>query len=382
MHKPIKQKTKIFWSHPNVGFTIVELPPSLKFRRASLVPNNNVKQGFTIVELLVVIVVIGILAAITIVSYTGISQKAAVASLVSDLDNAAKQLKVFQVINNNYPLTNNCSSAESSTNICLKNSGNSTYQYAVNNNTNPQTFSIVAIKGPITYKVTNFTVPSLEDSIVNGLVLRLDAGNTASYPGIGTDWVDLSGNNNNGTFFNHVTYNGLNNGSLTFDGTDDYVDVGNGASLTITNSVTADAWVKTNVNSGIQMIVGKGNDWRVEKVDSNYRFEHRNSSNVIVNSSGNNTSTDWVYIAATYELNTFVKLYINGNLVDSQPQALSTRISSANNQIGNNYAWHSGGIYNDYFFNGYIANVRIYNRALSSTEITQNFNATKSRYGL
>ncbi|HZJ34804.1 MAG TPA: prepilin-type N-terminal cleavage/methylation domain-containing protein, partial [Candidatus Angelobacter sp.] len=54
-------------------------------------------NGFTIVELLVVIVVIGILAAITIVSYTGISQKAKEASLQSDLDNASKQIKLFQV---------------------------------------------------------------------------------------------------------------------------------------------------------------------------------------------------------------------------------------------------------------------------------------------
>src|SRR5665647_1189470 len=65
-------------------------------------------HGFTIVELLVVIVVIAILAAITIVTYTGISSKATVASLVSDLDNASKQLKIFQVINGAYPTANNC----------------------------------------------------------------------------------------------------------------------------------------------------------------------------------------------------------------------------------------------------------------------------------
>lgn len=52
------------------------------------------KQGFTIVELLVVIVVIGVLAFITIIAYTGISQKATIASLTSDLDNAAKRLKL------------------------------------------------------------------------------------------------------------------------------------------------------------------------------------------------------------------------------------------------------------------------------------------------
>ena len=76
------------------------------------------QNGFTIVELLVVIVVIGILAAITIVSYNGISQRAIVVSLQSDLSNSSQQLKVFQVLNSAYPQTNDCSIAERATHIC------------------------------------------------------------------------------------------------------------------------------------------------------------------------------------------------------------------------------------------------------------------------
>ena len=70
---------------------------------------NNIKSfnncGFTIVELLVVIVVIGILAAISIVSYSGVSTKAIIASLQSDLSNAATQIKMFQATDSsgNYP---------------------------------------------------------------------------------------------------------------------------------------------------------------------------------------------------------------------------------------------------------------------------------------
>lgn len=106
--------------------------------------------AFTIVELLVVIVVIGILATVTIVSYTGITNKAILASLSSDLDGASRQLKLFQTINGNYPATVSIdcvTTPDTITNKCLKlSSGNTvtslTDDYSVNNTTNPQTFSL------------------------------------------------------------------------------------------------------------------------------------------------------------------------------------------------------------------------------------------------
>src|SRR5665647_3755423 len=106
-------------------------------RRFRAAPQGNVTigsgksrttPGFTIVELLVVIVVIAILAAITIVTYIGISSKATVASLVSDLTNASQQLKIFQVTNGAYPTANNCPTP-GGTEICLKSSGGTVYVY-------------------------------------------------------------------------------------------------------------------------------------------------------------------------------------------------------------------------------------------------------------
>jgi len=116
--------------------------------------------GFTIVELLVVIVVIAILAAITIVSYIGISSKATAASLVSDLDNASKQLKLFQVINGAYPTANNCPTP-GSTEICLKASGGTVYVYTSTNTTNPQTFALTATKSGTSYIIANDTKPAV-----------------------------------------------------------------------------------------------------------------------------------------------------------------------------------------------------------------------------
>ncbi|HZJ34844.1 MAG TPA: prepilin-type N-terminal cleavage/methylation domain-containing protein [Candidatus Angelobacter sp.] len=148
------------------AFTIVELPTSPRLRRTSLVKSNrqtlNLSKGFTIVELLVVIVVIGVLAALTIVSYTGISQRATEASLKSDLTNASQQLKMYQVTNSAYPTSldvNNCL-VPASENMCLKPSpGNSYSSYTVNNSSALQTFSLDATNDTTVYRITNNSTP-------------------------------------------------------------------------------------------------------------------------------------------------------------------------------------------------------------------------------
>lgn len=115
-------------------------------------------NGFTIVELLVVIVVIGILATITIVSYTGISNKAIQTSIISDLDNASKQFKIFQVNNSAYPDTLNCAIPNSATNACIKPSGNNVIaSYIRDNAILPQGFCINITNGNNSYKITSTT---------------------------------------------------------------------------------------------------------------------------------------------------------------------------------------------------------------------------------
>jgi len=117
------------------------------------------RNGFTIVELLVVITIIGILVAISIVSYTGITQKAIVVSLQSDLSNASQQLKMFQVEKDTYPTAINCTNPTSDE-ICLKSSPGVFYQYAANNMVNPQTFVLEAASSGQIYSVNQETSSS------------------------------------------------------------------------------------------------------------------------------------------------------------------------------------------------------------------------------
>ena len=119
------------------------------------------QRGFTIVELLIVIVVIAILAAITIVAYTGISQRAIAASLQSDLDNSSKKLKLFQVDNSAYPTTNDCSASPATGSICLKSASGTTYTaFQIGNTSNPQTFCLTAMNNGINYFITNDGTPT------------------------------------------------------------------------------------------------------------------------------------------------------------------------------------------------------------------------------
>ncbi|MBC7868734.1 prepilin-type N-terminal cleavage/methylation domain-containing protein [Candidatus Saccharibacteria bacterium] len=110
-------------------------------------------SGFTIVELLIVIVVIGILAAITIVAYNGIQSRARAAAVSSALEQTVKKLALYAVDNNVFPID--------LATIGIVNSGGTSYQYSVNNAVTPQTYCVTATNGTTFYRVnaTN-TAPS------------------------------------------------------------------------------------------------------------------------------------------------------------------------------------------------------------------------------
>lgn len=129
---------------------------------------NYSRSGFTIVELLVVIVIIGILGAITIISYTSISQKATAASLQSDLNSGSNRLKMYQVEHGQYPDTLTLSGAgnycptPNDTKYCLKSSSGNTLDYTPASGSSPQSFTLDATStNNTTYSVTNNFSPFL-----------------------------------------------------------------------------------------------------------------------------------------------------------------------------------------------------------------------------
>lgn len=144
-------------------------------------------SGFTIVELLVVIVVIGILATITIISYTGISNKAITVSLISDLDSASKQLKLYYIDHGTYPtiMVANCPTAPIADNkYCIKASTGNTFTYT---SIVPSTFHLTSTNNNnSSYSSTDNTVPALTTTAPGSSVGSACPAGFIPVPGSGT----------------------------------------------------------------------------------------------------------------------------------------------------------------------------------------------------
>jgi len=217
----------------------------------------------------------------------------------------------------------------------------------------------------------------------SSLVLYLDASAKNSYNDLvnAGAWKDMSGNNNNGTLVNGPTFNSGNGGSIVFDGTDDYVDCGNASSVNLTSAITTSAWIKKPHATNYQAIIDKGRDnfgawsFALNETTTPAATWHVRISGVnrIINANTNYGNNIWTFITGTFD-GTTLSIYQNGVLSNSAnysgtigTNAISVRVGATNDGL---------------YFNGNIANAQIYNRALSATEVTQNFNATRGRFGI
>ena len=222
--------------------------------------------------------------------------------------------------------------------------------------------------------ISNFVTGKVESSIVsNGLVLNLDAANSSSYPGSGTTWTDLSGNGNNGTLVNGPTYNSSNGGNLAFNGSNAYVDV----TLTKTASCTFSTWAKTTVSNPNGMLFNAGNDGSGPDLFFSGGFICWNIWDTYANRLGNLPANfangNWHnYVVVNDAVSNTTKLYYDGVLYGT----------AAYRSAANTNKLYIGGTTNSYMWNGSIANFQVYNRSLNLSEVQQNFNNLRSRFGL
>jgi hypothetical protein len=223
--------------------------------------------------------------------------------------------------------------------------------------------------------------------VTNGLVLNLDSANKDSYPGTGTTWNDLSGNNNNGTLINGVVWNPiLNGGSMVFDGVDDLINCG------VTNNIftndtfaTIECWFKSSDNGagtvdngciigtrvGKNMMLCKGTNGIAK-----YLYDTTTDGNQTILGTTDVFDQEWHYIVGVFN-NGATIIYIDG-------VSEGTGTSTAPLDISTSHDFGVGGdpqnvnrqVY------GQVAIGRVYSKALTSEEVQQNFNAQKTRFGL
>jgi len=240
----------------------------------------------------------------------------------------------------------------------------------------------VRVTGFGTYYATEFN-ENVVDIVRNGLVLNLDAGNLASYPGIGNTWTDVSGNGKNGTLTLGPTYSSANGGSIVFDGVDDYVDCGV-VNFTSGTSITVEVWVKPNSSQNTYADIldynhGVGGLGFVIQQDgtllNQYYFAYYNGSSYDITPTITLNSNSFNHLI-------FVK---SGTSTIGYLNSVNTIQYTGSSNINCTGLSFSLGrfIYdNTRKFKGNISNIKIYNRALTATEVLQNFNALATRYGL
>ena len=203
--------------------------------------------------------------------------------------------------------------------------------------------------------------------IVNsGLVLCLDAANLKSYPGSGNTWTDLSGSGNNGILTNGPTYSSANSGVIIFDGVDDRVDTITVSSLT---TMTIEIWIYDTRSSGQRDILSyNGNSGAYTFNGSTFRTDGNGLVGRSFAGVGDPPLNTWYRFC-------YVK---NGDLYINETKYTG---SGTNNPYGVISLGNTRSDVNNRL-NGRISNVKIYNRALTQSEISQNFNALRGRYGI
>jgi hypothetical protein len=233
------------------------------------------------------------------------------------------------------------------------------------------------------------TVPTTPSIITTGLVLNLDASNPLSYSGTGTTWTDLSGNGNNVTLYNGASYSSANSGTMVFDGINDYGRLTYNSNFNLSNTEsTLEVWFNSNSFATEQILLSKDTygsnfDWCLRITDSTHLsiLTNRTFINATTTIPALSVNT-WYHFAITtidrgdgYKN---VRIYLNGVLVGGPTLITSGLTNESQSYITIGCAsWNNPGV----FTKGKLPVIRIYRSGLTATEVLQNFDALKARYG-
>lgn len=220
-----------------------------------------------------------------------------------------------------------------------------------------------------------------------GLIGCWDARSVRSYPGSGTTWFDLSGNNNHGSM-SSVSYSS--DGSMDYSASTNAIVTVPAVGLRPTSGITMEAWFNIT-NNTVQVFIGMQYG---SSSDNSYAI-WINATNTLA--AGVNTTTTlnfrtlsytlstniWYHYAHTYD-GTNQIMYLNGRAINSwgTTGSITYDVNNTNLALGNDY---NGAGYNTnsaIAVRGKMAIARIYNRGLSAQEIWQNFNTHRGRFGL
>lgn len=221
----------------------------------------------------------------------------------------------------------------------------------------------------------------------NGLVLHLNAYAKRSYPGTGTTWYDLSGRNNHGTMIGGPTYSSANGGIISLDGADDWVQVLPSSTFSSISNITMSGWLAIKFESGAFFPYRFGFSTNSYE-DFRFSFTRQNGTSTLTRfycapASGSTSVIQyninvgvWLHVTMVADGLNFL-LYVNGVLVQQTSKLAGLNLSSAGYAIGQQYNRNSGN-----FGNINVDDMRVYNRALSPSEIRQIFNSTRKRFGV
>ena len=215
------------------------------------------------------------------------------------------------------------------------------------------------------------------DYVSTGLQMYLDAGNSSSYPGSGTTWTSLSGSFT-GTLGTGVTYSSSNGGVMNFSGaTTAFVSLSASSLASLTNNFSVEAWYQSNNNHPEIIANGSGGNGFVlgyfSTNPTNWKTTKYGVVDIYIGAIPQNTA--WHQVVLTYSSTTGTRVYVDGNLSGSSANTTNLYVGSSTFSIGK-------GESTSYMHNGSIGIVRFYNTVLSATDVSQNFSANRSRYGI